>query len=350
MDKLNRIFLFFCVALSSAEASLDYTYTHLSFMPTAISENGDVTGSKIYFNAALQLNVERAVKFSGGVLTDLGVLCSGANCGSSSYGLDINSSGSVVGYSSTGQGTIVHGFLNSGGVTVDLGADCPESSCSGNSLALSINDSGQILGVSSGYVYINQLYLGAQFSAGCCSSGQIANSGHAAFTARNANGGTTGFFYQGNSLSSLAVGNLSTEARSINGSDQVVGSVNGHAALWSGGTWTELLSGAPFASTAYGINDSGQIVGMAHNGVQHRAVIFANGSVVDLNQFCFVCATSGQLLSYATGVNNAGMIVGYHSGGNSGFLLTPTATPEPQSIFFVACGLFGVVALRRKRG
>ena len=108
---------------------------------------------------------------------------------------------------------------------------------------------------------------------------------------------------------------------SINNSGQIIGWAigidnNSHAFLYSGGTMNALgeLSGDTF-SNAYGINDSGQIVGasVASNGVDSRPFLYSGGIMTEL-----LIPISG---SIASGINDNGTIIGYStSDSNHGFI------------------------------
>jgi probable HAF family extracellular repeat protein len=79
----------------------------------------------------------------------------------------------------------------------------------------------------------------------------------------------------------------------------------GCATVWSNGTFINL--GAPPGSTfsgAFGINDSGQLVGLSYNGSgPDYATEWSGGSVINLNP-------PGSTFSGAFGINDAGQVVG----------------------------------------
>jgi probable HAF family extracellular repeat protein len=85
------------------------------------------------------------------------------------------------------------------------------------------------------------------------------------------------------------------------------GELHAHAFLWQKGKMHDLgtLSG-DYLSIAYGINDSGQVVGESCDVSNNcRAFIWQNGSMTDLN--LLVAPTKVDLL-YGTDVNDSGQI------------------------------------------
>jgi probable HAF family extracellular repeat protein len=133
---------------------------------------------------------------------------------------------------------------------------------------------------------------------------------------------------------SLALGNPGSAAFGINGSGQVVGysvTTSGAQAafLWTpatpngtSGTMAALptLSGAT-AVSAYGINDSGQVVGTTGS----AAFLYSGGKVIDLGS---LAGSSGTIVADA--INAGGQVVGssdMRSGPPHAFLWTPT-TPN----------------------
>ncbi len=92
------------------------------------------------------------------------------------------------------------------------------------------------------------------------------------------------------SYSILDLGTLGgnySEARGINNSGQVVGLANtadgnGHAFLYSGGVMTDLGALGGGSSYANGINDSGQVVGCADTATSSHAFLYSGGVMTDL--------------------------------------------------------------------
>ncbi len=100
-------------------------------------------------------------------------------------------------------------------------------------------------------------------------------------------------------------------------------------------------------SKAYGINDSGQVVGTCSgsDGYNH-AFLYSDGAMIDLNTF--LPADSGWLLARACAINDSGQIVGIGmnpEGFTGAYLLTPA--PEPGMLCLLLPG--GLAILRRKK-
>jgi probable HAF family extracellular repeat protein len=121
-------------------------------------------------------------------------------------------------------------------------------------------------------------------------------------------------------------------AKAINNSSQVAGWSNtpppnqDHAVTWISGQINDLgaLPGDNWSSAA-ALNNSSpvQVVGSSYHFPSYRAVLWQNGNATDLNSQ--LPRKSGWTLEYAYGVNDSGLIVGQgvHSGGTHAFLLTP---------------------------
>ena len=125
-----------------------------------------------------------------------------------------------------------------------------------------------------------------------------------------------------------ALGGLYSNARDINNSGQVVGTVNAsgeeHAFLWDSSTGMidiGTLGGA--LSYGAGINDSGQVVGSASlaSGYSRAFLWDASTGMADLG-------TLGGSASYANGINDSGQAVGWFyetTGGRKPFLWDGTS-------------------------
>jgi probable HAF family extracellular repeat protein len=206
-----------------------------------------------------------------------------------------------------------------------------------SSLAYGINDSGQVVGYS---------------------STPSDNAHHAFITGPSGMGMTD--------LGTL--GGTSSFARSINDSGQVVGysdTSDGatHAFITdpNGAGMTDLgvLGGSYVYSHAYGINDSGRVVGISYDpnpstGVSHAFVTGANGvGMMDLNSLATL--SPGIVILDAYGINSLGDIIAL--GGSRydyrrrAYLLT-TAVPEAQSfaMTLVGLGVLAIIAGRKTRG
>jgi probable HAF family extracellular repeat protein len=154
--------------------------------------------------------------------------------------------------------------------------------------ALAINSSGQIAMNPSG-----SLALGNPLGTAINDSGQTA---------------LGDFLYTSGIPTALGYlpGGDTTGASGINNSGQVVGVANTgrgtpyQAFLYSGGTMTDLGQGGAIA-----INDSGQVVGYTavNRDLPNHAFLYSSGTMTDLG-------TLGGGVSYATAINNIGQVVG----------------------------------------
>jgi probable HAF family extracellular repeat protein len=145
----------------------------------------------------------------------------------------------------------------------------------------------------------------------------------------------------------------------INDLGQVVGVdvVSGvdSAFIWDNGVMTalglgDLPGGASRMTIAYGINNSGWVVGFSamKNGPDWRAFVWnqADGTR-DLNNL-LDASGQGWSLQECNGINDAGQIVGEGlnpAGASHAFLLTPV--PEPSTVYMLA---ITVLAAHRRRG
>jgi probable HAF family extracellular repeat protein len=160
-----------------------------------------------------------------------------------------------------------------------------------NSAALGINNKGEVVGYSfQGEDYQAFLYSSSDQSLMDVSSlgGKI----NAACAINDADQ-VTGYSQDGN-------GNLLAFAFSRNQPIASLGTLDGAS-----------------TSEAFGINNSGAVVGDSQSGNQnHRPVLFSNGSVQDLG---LGGSNEPDALETAYAINDAGQIVGRHSAGNNSF-------------------------------
>ena len=216
-----------------------------------MNDSGQVTGASATVSGATHPYL-----YSNGVLTDLGTLGNNNN-GWWNEGTAVNNASQVVGWSYDAQGNFL-GFLWSNGQMQSLGT------LGGDwSQAFGINDLGQIAG---------QAYI------------------------KN-NIGADAFLYDGGVMQDL-------------------------------GTITSPTGGNGQYASGLGINSTGVVVGEStyqKNGqsIVYHAFVYSNGKMQDLNRL--IPAGSGWVLTTAYGINDAGQIVGYgtHNKQQRAFLLTP---------------------------
>ncbi len=121
-----------------------------------------------------------------------------------------------------------------------------------------------------------------------------------------------------------SLGGKTNAACAINDAEQIAGysqDQNGNllAFIWSRNQPIASLGALDGASTseAFGINNSGAVVGDSQSGSQnHRPVIFSKNSAQDLG---LASSNDPDALETAYAINDAGQIVGRHSAGNNAF-------------------------------
>jgi len=122
--------------------------------------------------------------------------------------------------------------------------------------------------------------------------------------------GDRAVLYTGGGAIDLGVGQFAHPV-AINNAGQVVGYSNltSRAFLYSNGVVTFLpVPTLTTSSIARGINNSGTIVGEYSTGLWGRAIAFMNGAMVDLNT---LISPSQFVMISAYGINDSGQIVGY---------------------------------------
>ncbi|MBN1342790.1 MAG: hypothetical protein JXQ73_08940 [Phycisphaerae bacterium] len=183
----------------------------------------------------------------------------------------INDAGQVVGWANTSGSQLPHAFLSGDGIMTDLG-----TLGGSESVAFDINNAGLVVG-----------------------------------WAHNPGGVRRAFLWQDGVMTDLgALADGWSEARAINNADpvQIVGVSNNHAFLWQEGQLTDLGTlGDRSNSIAHDVNIHGQIVGESYSGYDSlRAVLWDGGTITDLGTLYMW----GSGIAYASGINDAGQVVG----------------------------------------
>jgi probable HAF family extracellular repeat protein len=324
-------------------------------------------------------------------IVDLGTLGGPA---SQAHGL--NAKGWVVGESITASGQD-HAFVYHDGQMIDLGVSGAIST------ARSVNDAGQVGGSYYGKNYeaflaaedrlSNLGTLGQAYSVTFAINAQ----GHAAGGSYTKDAREHAFFWDGRTMTDLGtLGGTYSTALGMNSRDEVVGfaylpNQRYHAFAGTTAGLTDLGTLGGDYSSAYAVNDAGQVAGysflqgdemhhaclwvagVAHdlgslNGNQsealaldgtasrvvgralvpaakgyasYHAFLWSDGAMRDLNEL--IAPGSGWVLEEASGVNDAGQIVGSgsHLGQHRAFLLQPNAPATAQRQLPTALALAG---------
>ncbi len=293
--------------------------------PHGINEVGQIIATY----SPSEYGPSRGIIWENGTVTDLGTLG-----GSSTMAYGLNDSGQVVGDSTTSSGS-THGFLWQDGKMIDLGAISHDFS-----RARGINNNRKI----TGWTYIDtppdprgriraflwengtMTSLGTLGGWGWISYGYAINDlGQIAGYSYISDGQVHGFLWEDGVMTDI--GEILGTTMDINNSGQIVGYRSGHGFLWYDGVMTDLGTLGGSSSLAKGINEAGQIVGMAKTSTgEEHAFLWENDTMVDLNVLLSVNSGWNSLM-VANAINNKGQIVGigiingdYHS-----FLLTPVS-------------------------
>ncbi|HZH97513.1 MAG TPA: hypothetical protein VEX38_00960, partial [Fimbriimonadaceae bacterium] len=231
--------------------------------------------------------------------------------GSGSYAWGINSSGWVVGAAYASYGSLPKPFLYRDGQMEDL---LPNYGDAMFGEAQAINSSGAVVGF------------------------------------RNASYGDRATLWQNGQVVDLGWG----YATAINDLGQIVGYVgtnaNAQALLFQNGSAVNLGSLGGAVTRAFGINNSGWVVGMGWNSSQEsRAFIYRQGTLTNLNSL--IAPEQGWTLHEARGVNASGQIVGWGTRAGDhyahAFLLNPVT--EPGSLAGLTLGFLLMKRFSRRR-
>ncbi|MGC4030195.1 MAG: PEP-CTERM sorting domain-containing protein [Tepidisphaeraceae bacterium] len=339
-----------------------------------INNNGLIVGSSRYGGTSATYTNAYTYDLTTGTLTAL-PQPSNATI-SMATGMGLNNSGQVAGNFYVNSSTF-HAYSYSGGTATDLGTLIPAATGVA-AFATTVNDSGVVGGygtaatsvsaftatVTGGVATLtNYGTIGgtATFVYGINNSGKIVGYGTTAVA------GVSHAFVSDPATQTLVdlgtLGGLTSQANSINDAGQIVGSsrtadsgTNSHAALYSGGVWTDLglLSGGT-TSLAYDINNNGQIVGAAatsgtatNHAVLYQTVDLGNGlaagQLIDLNTL--IDPASGWVLTSATSINDSGWVIGVGSYGGQTRAYA-LQIPEPASLAGLAV-VAGALLRRRK--
>ena len=224
----------------------------------------------------------------GWTLVDLGTLG-----GPGSYGAAVNNGGVVVGCADVDV-TSAHAFVYRDGVMKDLGT--ATDSATGHSCALAVNDHGVAAGRSaSGDLVTWQgntvTRLGIQGNVGGINNAGVVVGSYTQGAA------TRAFKYSNGSVTSLP----GESASAINSHGNIVGTAGGHAVVFQDNAIRDLGTLGGNGSVGRGINDHGDVVGLATD---------ANGQALSFQYERAMMALPAPGYSIAVAINDRGQVVG----------------------------------------
>ena len=326
------------VALPILCSAATYTITDLGTLggvesiATAINASGEITGGATNTSGAYH-----AFLYASGHMTDLGTLG-----GPSSQGQGINRSGTIAGYAQLPPGPVTggwppkpvslyNGFIDTSGSMVALGAP--------GGAAYAINNAGQVVGECSGGACLFSDGTSTPLGSLGGTSGQtqgtaINSSGEVVGYSYLPDGNFRGFFWINGTMTALGtLGGDWSQAYGINDAGQITGiaytsgNLGAHAFIYTAGVLKDLGTLGGAYSTGTAINSAAVVVGYATpanpNATGYHAFVYSGSKMYDLNSL--IPGNSGWVLEAANSINDADEIVGYGTinGEEHGFLLTP---------------------------
>lgn len=155
-------------------------------------------------------------------------------------------------------------------------------------------------------------------------------------------------------------GGVGAMGYAINDAGLVVGvadngpTTHSKAALWLPNTERPVDLGGGDGSFAYGINGDAQIVGsMMLDDGRRVATFWHTGSTTPIDLNTLVALQTGDFLTYAYGINDAGQIIALSSNKAGtefyAYLLTPVSVPLPATAMPFMIGLIGLIYTNRRK-
>lgn len=305
-----------------------------------------------------------AFLYDGAGVTDLGTLGNGG-----SYAARLNESGTVVGTSYADDRG--YAFMYAAGVMTALPMGAGSS-------ANAINNAGVIAGTLPGtdsmgdyqphaYTYAGGVVtdLGTLPGAYSTYGNAINDAGQVAGTIEvdgPPNRPTNPFFYSDGVMQDIGnLGGIFSNAWAMNDHGDVVGSAGApyidgnlypfHAFLYNAGGLHDLgAMAAGGNSSAYGINELGQVVGFTDTDAGPKTYLYSDGTMVLLDSL--IDPASGWTITDANAINDFQQIAGRACKGDICYAVRldlASAVPEPGQATMLAAGMLGVLGLGMRR-